>query len=217
MYWNFDVLKRGEYYYADHLTAVISDEPEGPYYLKCEDWPRYFRALDAEEQELTGFQPYIFTGKLGGFDNYPAFRFDIDKYNAGDDPFIAYDITQDEWFQHAIRRMELSQRINRVMHTPTEIKKIRKAVVKIIELTGIDAEKVPELKDFIEYSDTIEAEVKKTPKDTKEFSKHKYALNFRTNSRTVEHTIAMAKRDMPRKSDKKEIPDAEPEQLSESK
>jgi len=142
-------------------TIILSETiPETTYYLVIEEYSQYFYFNEKGEFKTKMWE---------GWNNYPLYTFNRDKYEAGEDPFEPFDPYSSKTFKHRIRRERIENQIKWQLRYPIEIKKLRKALKRVIMLLEASGANInwPELKEFMEYSNTIETVISKHPKVSK--------------------------------------------------
>ena len=94
-----------------------------------------------------------------GWNNIPQYKFDMQKWENGENPFRKYDFSKSETLKKWLRRKHIERDINRSLSYGTENKKMRKALKAIIVyLSNNDSNiaSLPEVEDFLSYSQFVE-------------------------------------------------------------
>jgi hypothetical protein len=129
---------------------------DGYYAIEVEKYSDFFR------NTKDGVMPDFWEG----WENYPKYSFDSEKYIAGLNPFIPFDYSNFECFKMQIRQKRIIRENGKYFGWPTELKRLRKMVKKLVQLLISKGEDLSGLEydEFMEYSDTIESMISKHPK-----------------------------------------------------
>ena len=116
----------------------------------------------------------LLTGKfeqklIEGWNNYPLFLFNPEKYENGEFPLEPFDYTKEEYFYHYERRLEIKHSIRQSRVDPEiEFKAIRKLLSILIKLHP-ELENTEEFEYFARYNETVEREIAARPKSKQYF------------------------------------------------
>lgn len=167
MYAYFNVMERGDKSFVDLDSLWFANAaPEGErYVVKTEDYPEQFFTNEHGTVCCTMTHDYL---------SRPSWRFDAEKYDAGENPFEPFDPDADEWFTHALRRLYIRRIMERTIPVPTELKLLRKTLIGLFDQLArleIDVQ-IPA--EFADYNRAVENIVSNAaPKNERMFAKIK--------------------------------------------
>jgi hypothetical protein len=165
MFFNFNIRQKGNglfFLVPGQWTLTEEKDAAFRYAIQIEKYQEYFPKNK---------QGVIIPKFWEGFYNLEKYSFDIKKYNAGKNPFIPFDYSQEQLVQKYFRRKKIAKEIDTTILLCSEVKKIRKLLKKGIEILsemGMDFLSIPEFKAFLDYSNSIDSVIQKNPK-TEEF------------------------------------------------
>ncbi len=118
MYVTFALKERDGSFYINELSiGFCYKEPvESDFYVKDFDHPEIFLPGQGGFNAESYYSPY---------NGYPQYRFNPEKYFAGENPFEHFDPIINEYFRSADRRTRISQDIRAIISDSTELKTAR--------------------------------------------------------------------------------------------
>ena len=157
MYFNFSTVEIEGKTFVSMDQYQYSDTSQGDYSIPVTK--PYFEIVDHRGKEE------IKTNLWEGWRNYPLFTFNPEKYNAGEDPFEPFDPYTFDWFKASVRRKNINENIkSNFISIDTELKKLRKALMVIIENLPAETKGLKEIKDFQNLSTALDTIISQTPK-----------------------------------------------------
>ena len=171
MYFNFDVIDKGSFKFVSSDSFTFEETPdETRYYLKCEDFPQYFHLVshledlpDSPPETTTNSSDSYWIADLWeGWWGFPKYKFNEDKYHKGQDPFEPFNVYEQDYTKHWIRRREIAKRISLEYGFEHELKRLRKIIYFLLQ-----GKKPPKkvVDEFMEYNNKIESIIAKHPKE----------------------------------------------------